>query len=283
LAPSRLFAGASERVVGAERASGHNHVAYTRVVGQDGRDGDGHTARASLLVENVADGLRGEGAAPVGLAQGPLHFRRTVLVEKAQETMGGAAEVSPMQGDALQERLGARARGHEPVSAAMLVRVALLVGQAFQVTGVFDLPTTFPGALMHRDVIVAIQHADHEVRSDERERLLGHRVRDGIIVSVEADVGCFPRSNDADGVTIEAVGRQRQEARTLPGERDGDGTFFGVPRNDADVRDALGPIGELCVEVVERMKATSGKKRLLTRIRARESAGSVPSFAHRAA
>jgi hypothetical protein len=42
--------------------------------------------------------------------------------------MGRAAEVSPMQGDALKERLGARADGHEPVSAAMLVRVALLVG-----------------------------------------------------------------------------------------------------------------------------------------------------------
>jgi len=155
LAPSLLFAGASERVVSAERASRHHHVAYTRVVGQDGRDGDGHTARASPLVEDVADGLCGEGAAPVGLAQGPLHFRRTVLVEKAQETVGGAAEVPPMQRDALQERLGARAGGHEPVSAAMLVRVALSVGQAVQVTGVFDLPTAFPAALMQGDVVVA--------------------------------------------------------------------------------------------------------------------------------
>ena len=125
-----------------------------------------------------------------------------------------------MQGDALQERLGARAGGHEPVSAAMLVRVALLVGQAFEVTGVFDLPTAFPRALMHRDLIVAVQHADYEVRSDERERRLGQGMRDGIIVSVEADVGCFSRSNDTDGVTIEAVGRQRQEARALLGERE---------------------------------------------------------------
>jgi hypothetical protein len=103
---------------------------------------------------------------------------------------------------------------------------------------------------MHRDVMVAVQHADHQVRSDERERRLGQTMRDGIIVSVEADVGCFSRSNDADGVTIEAVGRQRQEARALLGERGGDRTFFGVPWNDASVSDALGPLGELCVEVV---------------------------------
>jgi hypothetical protein len=37
----------------------------------------------------------------------------------------------------------------------MLVRVALSVGQAVQVTGVFDLPTAFPAALMQGDVVVA--------------------------------------------------------------------------------------------------------------------------------
>jgi hypothetical protein len=262
LALSLLVAGAGERVVGPERASRYNHIAYTRVVGQDSRDGGGRTAGASTLVEDVADGLRGKGAAPVGLAKGPFHFRRTVLVEQSQETMGGAAEVSPMQRDALQERLGARARGHEPVAAAMLVRMAFLVGQAVQVARVFNLKTTFPGALVHRNVVVAIEHADYEVRSDERERLLRQGVRDGVVVSVEAHIGRFSRPNGDDGVAIEAVRGQRQKARSLFDQRDGDRPLFRIPWNDAGVSDTLDPIGELGVEVVKRMKATGRKERI---------------------
>jgi len=152
-----------------------------------------------------------------GLGQRKIHLVRTVLVQQAQQAMAGASEVPTVDGDTLQERLGARAAGHQSVATSMLVSVAFLVGQALQMAGVFDLPTAFPAALVVGDDLIAIENAHDRVRGDERQRLTDQRMRNGVVVTVETQIGRFAGSNREYGIAIKSVCRKRQEARALLG------------------------------------------------------------------
>ena len=95
----------------------------------------------------------------MGLGEREVELGGPVLVEQAKETRGGAAEMSAVEGDFPEERLRARAGGHQSVSPAMLARVALLVGEAVEVARVFDLPTSLPAARVDGDLVVAVEHA----------------------------------------------------------------------------------------------------------------------------
>ena len=94
-----------------------------------------------------------------------------MLIEQAEQSARGAAEMSAVQGDLLEERLGAGARGHQPISAAVLACAALVVGEPVEMALVFDLSAALPGALVHGDFVVAVEHADAAVGGDERQGL----------------------------------------------------------------------------------------------------------------
>jgi hypothetical protein len=55
-------------------------------------------------------------------------------------------------------------------------------------TPVFDLPATLPGPLVRGDDVVAVEDAHETVGRSEHQRLANERVRDRIVVAVEAQV-----------------------------------------------------------------------------------------------
>ena len=65
----------------------------------------------------------------MGIGEGRLQLGRTMTVEQAKQPTGGASEMAAVQCDLFEERLGARARGHQSVSAAMFPGATLVVGE----------------------------------------------------------------------------------------------------------------------------------------------------------
>jgi hypothetical protein len=104
------------------------------------------TGSACRLVEHVCDGLGRERAAPEGIGDGGVEGRGAEAIEQPQEPGGRTSEVPAAQGDGVEERLGVRACGAEPVAPAKLVRVALVVGERAEVRRVFDDLVTAPGS-----------------------------------------------------------------------------------------------------------------------------------------
>ena len=142
----------------------------------------------------------------------------------------------------------------------MLAGVALLVGEPIEVARVFDLAPSLPASRVNGDLFVAIEDAHGEIGGDEGERLPGMRVRDRVVVSVEAQVGGFPGATDLDEVAAERMGGQRQEPRPLVEEGGGDGALVVVSGDSARMRDARSPVVELAIEVLEGMERPSGEE-----------------------
>ncbi len=72
----------------------HDEIAHPRIVREHDFDRDGGTASPVTLVENVGDGLGGEGAASVCLADGKVEIDDAEAIEQIEEPRGGAAEVT---------------------------------------------------------------------------------------------------------------------------------------------------------------------------------------------
>ncbi len=140
-------------------------------------------------------------------------------------------------------RLGARARGHESVATAVLARLSLVVAEAPEVERVFELLFALPRASVSRYFDIAIEDARDRIGGHERERPKHELMRNRIVVGVEAKIRGFAR----------------------------------VTRHDAYVSDARGPIVELSIEVIERMKGTRREERLAElSIRALDAPFSLP-------
>jgi hypothetical protein len=90
------------------------------------------------LVEDVRDGLCGEGTSPVRLCEREVDLGRAVGVEQSEQAKGGATEMAAVDGDAFEEHLGMGAGGHQAVSSTVLARVALFVGEPVEMVWVFD-------------------------------------------------------------------------------------------------------------------------------------------------
>lgn len=67
---------------------------------QDDVERNGRTASAPTLVEHVSDRVGGECAALMGLVERSVELCRAVLIEEAEQTTGGPAEMSAVQRDA---------------------------------------------------------------------------------------------------------------------------------------------------------------------------------------
>lgn len=91
-------------------------VAHARIIGGDLLDRRWRARSAMALVDNVRDGVRGEGSALVSERDGAVERRGAVPVEQAQQPRRGAAEMSAVKRDLAEERLGMWARGTETVA-----------------------------------------------------------------------------------------------------------------------------------------------------------------------
>ena len=96
-----------------------------------------------------------------------------------------------MQGNLIEECVRIGALGDKSVTTAMLARLALVLGQRGEVTWVFDLATEVPAALMASHFLVSVEDAHERVGGDESERLSDERVRNRVVVAIEAHVRGF--------------------------------------------------------------------------------------------
>ena len=89
---------------------------------------------------------------------------------------------------------------------------------------------------------------------------MGLRVGDRVVVSVEAEVRRLSGATGLDEIASEGMRGQRQEARSLLDERGGDGALVDVSRNETRMRDALDPLVELAIEVLEGVERAGGEE-----------------------
>jgi hypothetical protein len=208
----------------------------------------------------VSDRLHGEGAAAVRFGDRGVEIGGAEAIEQVQKPRGGTAEVAAVQRDLFEESAGARAAGDEAVTSAVLASFSFFSSESREVRFVLDLLPGVPRPLMPRDLLVAVEYADGRVGRDECQRLSDERVRDGVVVAIEANVGRLARSDGLHIAWVEAVLWQRQEAFLLLGERmrDGAGVFAG---NTTSVNDALDPRIELPIELGDRRDRARSEER----------------------
>jgi len=175
-------------VVAVESVRGHDEIAHTRVVGEHDLDRNRLAPSATTLVENVSDGVGGERTATVSLDDRQVEIGGAAPIEQAKQSRGRSSEVPAVQGDLVEERVCARATGDQAIAPAMIARLAFLASQRGEVRFVLDLLARVPRAVVPGDLLVAVEHADRRVGGDESERLANERMRDRVVVAIEADV-----------------------------------------------------------------------------------------------
>ena len=134
----------------------------------------------------MGDRLGDEGAPAVRLGEREVDLGGSVVIEQTEQSTGGAAEMTAVLGDLLEERPSARAGGDDAIAAAVLARTALVVLESFQMALVFDLSPALPGALVRGDFSIPVEHAHETVGGDEHQGFAHERVRDRVVVAVEA-------------------------------------------------------------------------------------------------
>jgi hypothetical protein len=189
LLTAHLLSLAGEVVVRVEAVRLDDEVANARIV----REGDLHdrldAARAATLIEDVSDGLGAEGSASVRVADRAIERGSTVEIEQTKKAGGCSTEMAAVESDLAEEGLGRRADGEESVSTAMLAPLSLLGGERREMSLVLELLSGVVRARMARDLVGAVENADDRLGGDDRERPPNMRVRDRIVVAIEAHVG----------------------------------------------------------------------------------------------
>ncbi len=196
----------------------------------------------------------------MGFAECDVQLGRAVTIEQAKQSTCGAAEMPPVQGDLFEEWLGARARGHQSVSAAVFAGATLLVGKSVEMASVLDLPAVLPRAVVRGDFAIAVEDAHAPVGSHEQQGLSDEGVRNRIVVLVEAQVRRLAGAQGLDGVAVERMRREWQKAGPLVGQSSGNRAFLRIVGHEPGVRDALRPVVELGVEVLDRTERASGEE-----------------------
>src|SRR5207244_7240945 len=134
-----------------------------------------------------------------------------------------------------------------------------LTGECSEVGLVFDLLTHIPASVVPGDFYVAVEDPNDGVGGDERQRLPDERVRDGVVIAVEANVRRLARGHGLRMERVEAMLGERQEPLSLLDERLRDGTRV-VSGNSSCVHDALEPCVELLIEVGEARARSSSEE-----------------------
>jgi hypothetical protein len=138
--------------------------------------------------------------------------------------------------------------------------VALFVGEPVEVARVFDLSPALPGALVRGDGVVSVEDAHELVGGDEPQGLSYEGMRDRIVVAVEAQVRRLAGAQGLERVAVEGMGGQRQEAGPLVVQRDGDGALVRASGDETGMGDALDPVVQLGIEIVEGAECAGGEE-----------------------
>ncbi len=194
-----------ERVVGGGVVGDDGGGLDARVVREHEVDGRGLAAGAVPSVAEVRHGGRADRALLESLGEGGVEGFGAVLVEQADQAIGVVGEALVALGERGEEGVGVWAGRAEPVATAELARLLLLRGERRDMRGVLDDLPLVVAALVAGDLGVAVDHADHGLGSEQRQRLADELVGDRVVVAVEADVGALAAADRLTLLAVEAV------------------------------------------------------------------------------
>ena len=203
-------------------------------------------AGAAALVEHVRHGRGADRPPGEGLGERGLQRGRADLIEQTQQARGLTGERVPPDGEGVEEGVGLGAGGPETIAAAEVVRAVLLGDQRGEVGGVLDALPALVGARMARDFGAAVQEPHLVFGGHEGERAADERVRDRVLVAIEAERGRLAGADGAEEVAGERMLGERQQPGLLLGEGLRDALL--APAGDGPrVGDLGDPAGQLRV------------------------------------
>jgi hypothetical protein len=164
-------------------------------------------------------------------------------------------------GQGFEERIGVFAATSEQVATAEFVGTPLFPGEGSDMGGILDDLTAIVAAGMTGELGCAVEDADQGFGSDQGQRFTDAVVRDRVVIAVEADVGGLAGSDGAEEIALEAMLRQRQEARSFFLERLRDEAAFWISRDFASMGRRFDPGCELGVEIGEGGEVSGGEER----------------------
>jgi hypothetical protein len=197
----------------------------------------------------------------MSFAKSEVESGGSVQIEESQEPRGSASEMSAMERDLAEEVARGRAHGEQSIASAVLAGFAFLVVECTQVRLVLDLLAFIERPRVARDLGDAVEHAHGRLRGDECERLSHDTVRNGVVVTIEADIG-----RTAGGDRLHQIGReevlwQRKKAPALLDERVADEATIGVAGDGSIALNAINPTLELIVEILSGVECARGQER----------------------
>ena len=162
-------------------------------------------ASAAALVEHVRHGGGADRPAGEGLGERGLQRGGADVIEQPQQVRGLPGERVAPDGEGFEEGLGLRAGGAEAIAAPEVMRAVLLGDERGEVGVVLDALPAIVGAGMARDFGAAVQDPHLVFSGDEGERAADERVRDRVVVAIEADIGGLAGADGAQEVAGERM------------------------------------------------------------------------------
>jgi hypothetical protein len=158
------------------------------------------------------------------------------------------------------EKLRARWHGAgKDVGRARLARMALALLESLEVTRVLDLEPAREGAFVVSDLEVAVEDAGGEEVGNDDQGPLPVRMRNGVVVAIEADVEGLADVDFDPLVTGEGLVGERAECRAVALESSGD-RVAAVLGPAPFAGDRRAPLVGLAVGVVETREGPGGKR-----------------------
>jgi hypothetical protein len=240
---------------------GDPQVADARIGGEHEVDEGRQVARPALLVEEVGDGGRTDGAPAQGLGEGGGERGGADLIEEAEQVGRLAGERMPADGEGFQEGGGLRTRLPEAIAPAEIVGSAFRGGQRGEVGLVVEALAPVIAARVAGDLGGALEQADEMFAGHQGEGAPDQRVGDRVVIAVEPDVGGLARADGSERVAGERMFGERQEAGLLllQGGRD---TLLAAIGDRARVGDLGDPASQLRIEVGHGGEGAGGEERM---------------------
>ena len=215
----------------------------------------------ALALKREAHGVGVRHIAHQRLEDGILQRRSAVAFEQPRQGGGDGAEIGAAFGGAHEQGLAGGSGLREAVIGAVLTGGTLVVDQSLDMGGIFDLCPLVVAARMAGEDVRAVGDAHLMRVSEHGQNAPDMRVRDRIVVEVEADIG---RLADRDRDALEQrrrVVRQSQQARRFVGEYLADSALGFVRAAPVGGR-AMAPGIGLGVEIVEIGEVARGEERV---------------------
>ncbi len=174
----------------------HGAVAGADMLGQHEGDGRRLAALGAPAIEGEAHGVGMRHVARQRFQDGGLQFGGAVSVEQAQQGSGDGAEVVATRGGAAQQVLAGGRDLRQVVGGAVLAGGVFLGDQGGDVGGVLDLGALVVAAAMAGEDLRAIGDAYLVRIGEQRQAAPDMRVRNGVVVAVEAGVRGLADAHD---------------------------------------------------------------------------------------